>query len=728
MTDQHYFVHRSVQESDKFFGRQTEVLWVTEHLDRGHRLLTVTGLHRIGKTAFLHELTRRLSGDYLAVYLDVAQVDDQAPPLTQVASQVGKDVREQGIDTELPETTRFAQEPLVAWQSYIDALVAQLEPRQLVLLVDNADQASSDWVPALLQAGLAALLTAESQERLAERLSDEMIPPPSLTLGPLDNDTATTLVKALVAHQAQIDPWAVRRVLQVTSNYPYYMHLFCRVLLECCSHRPLLMPSDVEEALKFMLHTPMGDFIVIWESSLPGERVVLSAFAALRGQGGIATQYDIQKSFARLGLSVPLIEIVATLDSLVQRGVLEKLGTNSYRFTLELLRLWVFEHHPPEQVMRREQLRFGRSGIAFFFTRLTRTLSKRRMLWISFGVVAVVVLVVVFQPGLWQRRDMVEPTPTLAEAVTSEPKTTPRSTPPATVYTDVPTAAPVPILPGYDLAMMSRIAKDAPWQIYAINSSTGKRLRLTYTSSNERTPKWSPDGRKLVFTSDRDGNREVYVMDLQDATQDPDNTQLINLTQHKDPDWQPAWSPDGKRVSFSSHRDQNWEIYFVDADGTNLVRITDHPENDFSPTWSPNGQWLLFVSRRRGNADLFILEVRTGEHTQLTHGTQDEYEPAWSPNGDWIAFVTQIGDQADVFVMRADGSDPVNITNSVYANDFQPTWTHDSEKLIFVSYTAADGDHDLLIMERDGSQVAHLTDDDNDNLAPCLRPIHSPAQ
>ena len=95
--------------------------------------------------------------------------------------------------------------------------------------------------------------------------------------------------------------------------------------------------------------------------------------------------------------------------------------------------------------------------------------------------------------------------------------------------------------------------------------------------------------------------------------------------------------------------------------------------------------------------DLFVIDIDTGELTQLTEGERDEYDPAWSPDGEWIAYVTQIGDQSDVFVMRADGIDQTNLTNSPYANDFQPIWTADSEQIIYVSYTTADGDRGIIL-------------------------------
>jgi Tol biopolymer transport system component len=75
--------------------------------------------------------------------------------------------------------------------------------------------------------------------------------------------------------------------------------------------------------------------------------------------------------------------------------------------------------------------------------------------------------------------------------------------------------------------------------------------------------------------------------------------------------------------------------------------------------------------------------------------------------------------------MRADGTDQTNLTNSPYANDFQPIWTADSEQIIYVSYTTADGDHEIYRMGRDKSQVTKLTDDNEDNLSPSLRYAYS---
>jgi Tol biopolymer transport system component len=366
--------------------------------------------------------------------------------------------------------------------------------------------------------------------------------------------------------------------------------------------------------------------------------------------------------------------------------------------------------------------RSGRSMAAYRVSKVKRALVQRPRLLMTVGAVLLVVVLVVLQPVFWRGRwpaasngtpqpvaETIAPTATGSALRTRS--VSPKSTPAA------PTPQLPPILPGYDLVCMSRTGEDEPWQIIALNPRSGETVAITQTSSNERTPRWSPDGRRLAFASDRDGEREVYVMDLSQPQAAP-----VNISQHPAPDWQPAWSPDGRRVAFASYRDDNWEIYVADADGSNLTRLTEHAENDFAPSWSPDGHRLVFVSRRYADADLFVIDVETRALTQLTTGQWNEFEPAWSPDGAWIAFVTQIEDQGDIFVMRADGSEAVNVTQSPYANDFQPAWTPDSEWLIYVTYTTAKGDHDLWAMRRDGSDARPLIEDARDDLAPNWRP------
>ena len=114
-----------------------------------------------------------------------------------------------------------------------------------------------------------------------------------------------------------------------------------------------------------------------------------------------------------------------------------------------------------------------------------------------------------------------------------------------------------------------------------MDTDGGNQRRRTNNRHNDRYPSWSPDGKRIAFTSLRNmGNRDIYVMDANGENQ-------RNLTNHPDVDFHPSWSPDGKSIAFVSNRnrDLNRDIYVMDGDGGNLRNLTNHPEDDSNPAW-----------------------------------------------------------------------------------------------------------------------------------------------
>jgi len=731
------WAHDGAGEVGAFFGRQIEISWLVDQLERDERLLVVHGPSLVGKTALLRHMVRYwqdevVASRYVPVYLDVGRAAEwaEASPLLQIAGEVGRSVRAH-TDARVPppEPTVFASDPGAAWRAYVGVCAGKVRDRRLVLLVDGLDRAlggdpggARQWLRALLRAPVQIVLAVPDLAMVEELRPESAAAPPDLLLGPLDNEAAEALLKASLGEDLQIDPWATRRALEVTSHHPLYLKRIGEALQECCTIKATLMQPDVEAAIELLLDRSLPEFSVAWEELTGSEQFVLSSLGSLRGTRGAATQYDVRSVSDHYGGELSWDEILNALDRLAGRQILEKLGSNNYRFSLEIFRLWVRRHRPPEYVLKGSVRRSGRPVAAYQLSRIRRALGRRPTLLMSVGSVLLVVVIVALQPVFWGGRRQPESRQTSMPVVTLRAEA-PVSLTPSNTRSLVPTdtlsvsARPTPVLPGYDLVLMSRTDEDAPWQLLALDPLSGKTLPLTQTDSNERTPRWSPDGRRLAFVSERDGEREVYVMDLARPQAEP-----VNLSQHPAPDWQPAWSPDGRQVAFSSYRDGNWEIYVVDVGGGNLERLTEHPENDFSPSWAPDGRRLVFASRRLADADLFVIDVETRALTQLTKGQRNEYDPAWSPDGAWIAYVTRIEDQGDIFVMRADGSEAVNVTDSPYADDFQPAWTPDSQRLIYVTSTSAKADYDLWSMRRDGSDARVLADDSRDDRAPNWRP------
>ncbi|MBI1926421.1 PD40 domain-containing protein [Candidatus Poribacteria bacterium] len=131
-----------------------------------------------------------------------------------------------------------------------------------------------------------------------------------------------------------------------------------------------------------------------------------------------------------------------------------------------------------------------------------------------------------------------------------------------------------------------------------------------------------PGKAQITFTSYRDGNAEIYVMDA-------DGKNLRNLTKHPAFDGGSTWSPDGRQIAFASNRDGNGSIYVMDADGKNPHRLTNPPVGDTSPAWSPDGRQIAFISWREGNAQIYVMDADGQNVRKLTNDPEGAQGPAW---------------------------------------------------------------------------------------------------
>jgi len=124
-------------------------------------------------------------------------------------------------------------------------------------------------------------------------------------------------------------------------------------------------------------------------------------------------------------------------------------------------------------------------------------------------------------------------------------------------------------------------------EIYVMNSDGSGQTNLTNNPADDTDPAWSPDGTQLAFSSYRSGNSEIYVVNIPDPLSPQNLPSPINLTQNAAYDGNPVWSPDGKRLAFVSDRDGNFEIYVMNADGSGQTNLTHDPASDTDPVWQP---------------------------------------------------------------------------------------------------------------------------------------------
>ncbi len=191
--------------------------------------------------------------------------------------------------------------------------------------------------------------------------------------------------------------------------------------------------------------------------------------------------------------------------------------------------------------------------------------------------------------------------------------------------------------------------------LYTLDAFT-KAVRAVQPRGELQTgASFSPDGRRIAFTMSERGASDVWVVDA-------DGKNMKNLTgDFRDIDSSPSWSPDSKRIAFVSKRSGDPQIFVMNADGDGRAeRMTFQGRYNQTPDWSPRGDVIAFTARDEFNRfDIFTVDVATKQIRRLTQDQGNNEEPTFSPNGRHIAFVsTREGGRRKLYMMNADGTNP----------------------------------------------------------------------
>ena len=209
----------------------------------------------------------------------------------------------------------------------------------------------------------------------------------------------------------------------------------------------------------------------------------------------------------------------------------------------------------------------------------------------------------------------------------------------------------------------------------AIMDQDGANIRyLTDGKHLVLTPRFSPDGKKIIYLSFESRIPRVYVYDLIKATHD-------SLGEFPGMSFAPKFSPDGKYAIMSVAKNGVTDIYRLDLNSKKSQRITKGPYIDTSPSFSSDSKQVTFSSDRNGRSQLFVMDADGSNQKRISFGEGSYFTPAWSPRGDFIAFTKILQGHFHIGVMRPDGSGERILTEGYMVEG--PSWSPNGRVIIF---------------------------------------------
>jgi len=774
-----YIPGQPADDPSLFFGRRDVASAIREGLVKGRRVFLVSGAERIGKTSLLLQLPAYLPEEFVAVLVELWDEDIQR--LDRLLWRLADSIRRQ-VNPRVRE--KISEPPWTAFEAHTGRLLddfwpqvrAALGDQILVLMIDDLDclADSGDLLDRLIailgtwrdqDAAVAIVATSNvvQQGPLTRHYPHLFGGAQTCILGPLASEEANRLVTWPAEGVLVYDYGVARRLIEVTSGQPYYLQLLCFEIFNRCAPAGWVNQRDLDVVMEDLVSRDIADFRQVWEESSPQEQAVLAALVSLRGARGVATVREVRTILTKAGARVEQEPVVSALDSLVNRGILERLGALSYRFRVAMLRDWLAERIDLGEVVRDTRWAISGRGKPSEDRRVSKLRgrkerrraearprrepaavdegeeeepARRGLPWlrIAAGVLGLIVVIMIAAAVLNPAPPVPDPTATPSASatvrlarvtLTSAPVATDRPAAlasPTEGPTPLPTLSPSPTPPLVIARSVPAIAYqalaegEARFSLYVMSSDGSDRTRLADGQSGFLSaPSWSPDGSMVAFASDMDGNADIWVMNS-------DGTDLVNLTSHESKDHSPAWSPDGAWIAFASVRDSAyWELYLMRADGSDVQRLTWWEDaSDLSPSWSPDGTRLAFASKRDGNWEIYIMDREGGNLVRLTDDPADDTDPAWSPDGGRIAFASTRDGYAEIYVRPLGSGEAVNISNAPYSTERGPTWSPDGGRIAF--YSDRDGDWDIYVMGADGSDPVKLTGDSTNDQVPAWRP------
>jgi Tol biopolymer transport system component len=271
-------------------------------------------------------------------------------------------------------------------------------------------------------------------------------------------------------------------------------------------------------------------------------------------------------------------------------------------------------------------------------------------------------------------------------------------------------------------------ADDGDLEIYAMPAvADAAPTQLTHNDVLDTYPSWSPDGSRIVFQSNRDGGSEIYVMDA-------DGSDQVRLTNTDDGETDSVFSPDGAQIAFT-----RWhgvpavpEIWVMDSDGTDQHEVSTLPPSpgdpyplrgqSMEPAWSPDGSRIAFTTRRTGNYDIWVMAPDgSAQRPIFVDPLNDDVEPDWFPGGSRLVVRTTSSDSQLIVVNAEDGTSQ---SLGAVSSAVKPVWSPDGTQIVFS--TRVEGHYQLAVIPAEGGAPSLLTTSAADHELAAWQPIQPP--
>lgn len=256
------------------------------------------------------------------------------------------------------------------------------------------------------------------------------------------------------------------------------------------------------------------------------------------------------------------------------------------------------------------------------------------------------------------------------------------------------------------VSALNRTAKE----IFVMDYDGANPVAVTGNQSINLSPRWSPDGRLIAYTSYRNGNPDLFLLNFDSGRRD-------TLSAQRGLNASPGWSPDGQWLVFAMSAGGGTNLYLIPRAGGTPKALTVGPNISVSPSFSPSGNQIVFNSDRGGTPQIYVMDVDGTNLRRLTFRGNYNSSPRWSPRGEKIVFMCQLaGNQ--ICLINPDGGGLQQLTTQGGNED--PTWSPDGRHIAFTSTRM--GRRDIFVMHADGTEQTRLTFTGQDNYLPDWSP------